>query len=149
MPDQYESNVPQNWVDQYSKLHVFNFTQYSRIIYLDNDMTLTKPLTPLWDTPEAHPGTGLAACGWNEGQHEHPPRTDGHFDFNAGSFVTSPDEGLFRELLQVKGYNTGNREQALLVEYFHPDGPRPWVQLSRGWTVQWAQVEDVEAGVAT
>ncbi|KAF7557810.1 hypothetical protein G7Z17_g448 [Cylindrodendrum hubeiense] len=41
------------WVDQFSKLNLWTLTQFDRILYLDNDMLLTRPLDPIFNLPEA------------------------------------------------------------------------------------------------
>ncbi|KAH7133973.1 nucleotide-diphospho-sugar transferase [Dactylonectria macrodidyma] len=43
----------QRWIDQFSKLNLWTLTQFDRILYLDNDMLLTRPLDPIFNLPEA------------------------------------------------------------------------------------------------
>ena len=114
MPGQHDANGSHVWKDQYTKLHAFNLTQYERVLFLDNDMMISKPLDEIWDDPGSWPDAGLASTSQNGADHPHPPENTYH-EFNGGFWMARPDEELFKTLLQVKGYDTWAQEQVGLL----------------------------------
>ncbi|BFZ53259.1 hypothetical protein PYCC9005_000282 [Savitreella phatthalungensis] len=56
MPRTWQSTPGSDrWADQFAKLQWFNMTEFDKMLYLDTDMMLTRPLDDIWDEPEAVP----------------------------------------------------------------------------------------------
>lgn len=108
-----------HWKDQYTKLHIFNLTDYSRLLYLDNDILLLQSLAPLWETnlPTVKTG-GVAGVGERnklnmvENDKRTRPEEGEVKDYlNAGFMMITPDEKRFGELRKVRGYKPFYMEQ--------------------------------------
>ena len=97
--------------DQYTKLHVFNMTKYKRLLYLDSDQLLLKPMEGIWDDPNSWPQSGLAGCSDSGQGSDHPvPIPDSDF-LNAGLLMIIPSTERFETLLQEKDFDFGLQEQ--------------------------------------
>ncbi|KIR76687.1 hypothetical protein I305_05895 [Cryptococcus gattii E566] len=143
-----------HWKDQYTKLHIFNLTTYSRLLYLDNDILLLKSLAPLWETnlPTMKNG-GIAGVGERnklsmvENDKRTRPEEGEVKDYlNAGFMMTTPDEERFNELRKVRGYKPFYMEQALLNHYFDWKGAHPWEELDPLSVSHFPQKEDLTRG---
>ena len=91
----------------YTKLHIFSFTEYSRIIYLDSDLIVVKSIDHLFDEVQAD----FAACACTP-YWEHR--------FNSGVMIIKPDQKTFLDLMAKKDsmhtYDGG--DQGFLNTYF-------------------------------
>ncbi|KIR96282.1 hypothetical protein L804_06406 [Cryptococcus deuterogattii 2001/935-1] len=143
-----------HWKDQYTKLHIFNLTTYSRLLYLDNDILLLQSLAPLWETnlPTMKNG-GVAGVGERNklSMVENDKRTrpeEGEVKnyLNAGFMMITPDEERFNELRKVRGYKPFYMEQALLNHYFDWGGAHPWEELNPLSVSHFPQKEDLTRG---
>lgn len=114
-----------HWKDQYTKLHIFNLTTYSRLLYLDNDILLLQSLAPLWETnlPTMKNG-GVAGVGERnklsmveDDKRTRPEEGEVKDYLNAGFMMITPDEERFNELRKVRGYKPFYMEQVSFV--FH------------------------------
>ncbi len=164
------------WVDQFTKLRLFELTQYDRILYMDTDMLLTRPLDAVFDEPEvAKPCWTkndsqsmqlreapmpqqyvIAGVTDNEGPgNTHPAPARPGTRLNGGFFVLQPSRTLFdyyESLLQSEGrFDPGLMEMALLNYAHRHNGPMPWVSLVPGrWSSNWPALRDWhELGCAT
>ena len=86
----------------FSKLHVWNMTEYDRIIYLDSDVLVVQPIDRMFDC-----GTFCAAFR--------------HSDlFNAGIIVVQPNRTIFNDMIKkinlLDSYDDG--DQGFLNVYF-------------------------------
>jgi hypothetical protein len=45
--------VPETWSDSYTKLLIFNLTQYERVLHLDSDSTILEPMDELFMLPNS------------------------------------------------------------------------------------------------
>lgn len=115
-----------HWKDQYTKLHIFNLTAYSRLLYLDNDILLLQSLAPLWETnlPTVKTG-GVAGVGERnklnmvENDKRTRPEEGEVKDYlNAGFMMITPDEKTFDELRKVRGYKPFYMEQVSPFFFF-------------------------------
>lgn len=115
-----------HWKDQYTKLHIFNLTTYSRLLYLDNDILLLQSLAPLWETnlPTMKNG-GVAGVGERnklsmvENDKRTRPEEGEVKDYlNAGFMMITPDEERFNELRKVRGYKPFYMEQVSFISFF-------------------------------
>ncbi|OWZ70952.1 hypothetical protein AYX14_03662 [Cryptococcus neoformans] len=143
-----------HWKDQYTKLHIFNLTAYSRLLYLDNDILLLQSLAPLWETnlPTVKTG-GVAGVGERnklnmvENDKRTRPEEGEVKDYlNAGFMMITPDEKTFDELRKVRGYKPFYMEQALLNHYFDWEGAHPWEELDPLSVSHFPQKEDLTRG---
>ncbi|GAA6005138.1 hypothetical protein JCM10207_008519 [Rhodosporidiobolus poonsookiae] len=88
-----------------TKLHVFRLTQYRKIIFLDADTLVLRPLSNLFDLP--HPFAAAPDQGWPDA-------------FNSGVFVAEPSQETFDGLIsmmQKRGTWDGG-DQGLLNDFF-------------------------------
>jgi hypothetical protein len=83
----------------WDKLWVFALTDYDRVLYLDSDMVLNRPVHPVWDSVNSWPEHGLSATADCQDPKQVPMR-DGPY-FNAGFMMIRPNQTLLEELLQV------------------------------------------------
>lgn len=95
-----------------TKLHLFRLTQYAKVIFLDADTLVLRPLSPLFDDP--HPLSAAPDSGWPDA-------------FNSGMMVAKPSEETFAGLIKMMGERGSwdGGDQGLLNDYF-PD----WNRLS-------------------
>lgn len=100
-----------------TKLHLFRLTQYSKLIFLDADTLVLRPLSPLFDLPQ--PFSAAPDSGWPDA-------------FNSGVMVATPSEQTFKELIDMmadRGTWDGG-DQGLLNDYFSD-----WHRLSFTYNV--------------
>ncbi|KAF1814883.1 nucleotide-diphospho-sugar transferase [Eremomyces bilateralis CBS 781.70] len=159
--------------DQFTKLRLFGLEQYDRILYVDNDMLLTRCLDPIFDEPAVMevqttgadpasiesdeaplPSTYLFTGVSDTGGGDHPfPPVEGD-DINGGFFLLRPDRALLAYYKSV--LNIPNRfpsvfmEQSMLTYAHRRDGNMPWRAFEMGkWNTNWPNEKDVEGGTAT
>ncbi|CAJ0827785.1 4796_t:CDS:2 [Entrophospora sp. SA101] len=103
------------FVDQFTKLQMWSFTEYDSLIYIDGDAILTNKIDHLFELVNGKTGFEFAAAPdvWNG-------RTT--VNFNAGLMLIKPNEAVFKEIMRVhkiRGtYDIDFAEQAFLNEYF-------------------------------
>jgi alpha-N-acetylglucosamine transferase len=168
----------ERFVDQFTKLRLFEQTQYERILYLDADMLLLRSLDDIWDEPVARevlptlsaaPSTRPEAVAQLDAlipdnytlvgvsdtggaQHPFPPIITPQM--NGGFFLLRPCKQLFAYYVSLLNtpntFDSALMEQALL-NYAHDEGGRmPWQAFEAGkWNVNWPRLRDVEGGAAT
>ncbi|OXB37949.1 glycosyl transferase family 8 protein [Cryptococcus neoformans] len=143
--------LPENGISRYAevytKLFIFNLTDYERVLFVDADQLMVKPLTRIWDDPNAWPESGMAACGESKSAWDHPTPIEDQNYFNSGFMLARPDEKTFNELLQEKDFDPWLPEQNLLNHYFRRDGPRPWRPLNHMFVTTFPRKVDLEAGI--
>nr|KIR46228.1 glycosyl transferase family 8 protein [Cryptococcus bacillisporus CA1280] len=135
------------YAEVYTKLFIFNLTDYERVLFVDADQLMVKPLTGIWDDPNAWPESGMAACAESKSAWEHPTPIEDQNYFNSGFMLARPDEKTFNELLQEKDFDPWFPEQNLLNHYFRRDGPRPWKPLNHMFVTTFPRKVDLEAGI--
>jgi len=97
----------------YTKLHVFSYAEYDKIIFLDSDLIVLKSIDHLFD--EVQDSFAACACTpyWED-------------IFNSGVMVIKPDKATFKDLMAKKNslptYDGG--DQGFLNSYF-----RDWKKL--------------------
>lgn len=100
-----------------TKLHLFRLTQYDKIIFLDADTLVCRPLSQLFDLPQ--PFAAAPDSGWPDA-------------FNSGVMVATPNERTFKDLIKMmdeRGSWDGG-DQGLLNDYFSD-----WHRLSFTYNV--------------
>jgi alpha-N-acetylglucosamine transferase len=176
IPQAWEVSPGQTrWIDQFTKLRLFELTQYDRILYMDNDMLLTRTLDDIWVEPEVaqlrdsknateHTQSDeapfpeqylIAGVTDNEGagQH-HPVPITPQSRLNGGFFVLKPCDILFayyKSVLEQRDrFDAGFMEMGLLNYAHRFEGNMPWTPLTPGkWSSNWPAVKDMEEGSAT
>jgi alpha-N-acetylglucosamine transferase len=113
MPNLYSSGFGEdhNYRDVYTKLAVWNMTDYDRVFFLDADILIIKQIHLLWDHPNADPPSGLAALSDAKWGQNHPIPLPDHPYFNCGTMILRPVEGRLEELLAVQDYDLALPEQ--------------------------------------
>jgi len=162
------------WVDQFTKLRLFELTEYDRILYMDTDMLLTRPLDsifaeaivhePQWtanDTQSIQQREGplpetyvLSGTPDNGGPgSDHPAKYTPQAQMNGGFWCMQPSVMLFNyyvTLLELGHFESWNMEMGLLNYAHRAGGPMPWKDLPAGkWSSNWPRLRDVESGSAT
>ncbi|RDI85307.1 hypothetical protein Vi05172_g4697 [Venturia inaequalis] len=165
------------WVDQFTKLRLLEMTEYDRVLFIDADTLITRPIDPIFKDPNiraSYPSQlqrnkeikademallpaeyVFAARSDNAltGERDHPFPPLPTIVFSAGFWVAAPSLALFQYLLAVmnhyRRFDPHTMEQSLLNYAFRRDGAMPWVELDYRWSATWPGENDVEGGVAT
>jgi inositol 3-alpha-galactosyltransferase len=162
------------WTEQFTKLRIFEQTQYSRILYIDADYmimhrmdgifqeAIVSELTPTLFTrkQEIKEDEGPLPKEWlfagrsengEQGGFDHfvpPIQTD---SANGGFFMIAPQQEMYDHLMrvmQLQGrFDTYFMEQALLNYVFRRHGPMPWRELDWKWSSNFVNQRDVDGGV--
>lgn len=81
------------WFTTYSKLNVFDQTQYNKIVYLDADMLILRNIDELFKYPHM---SATNAGGML-------PRKSSWTHLNSGVFITEPSRELFKDMVSKIG----------------------------------------------
>jgi alpha-N-acetylglucosamine transferase len=163
------------WKEQFTKLRVFEMTQYKRILYIDADTMIMKPMDEIFNEPEVTTLAPTLATSRKDqikddeaklpekwffaarsdnafsGEREHPVPPFQTVSLSAGFFMVAPDRMLFEHLLSViqhEGrFDPWSMEQSMLNYVFRREGPMPWRELGWKWSATWPSERDVEMGV--
>jgi alpha-N-acetylglucosamine transferase len=160
----------ERWRDVMIKLRLFELIDHDRILFLDADTFLFKPLDGMFDDPAAQTRDTLQQTKVkpDEGRlpakylfattaevmhttHSYPPVPMSYF--NAGFFLLSPSLELFEyyiSLFKLHGrFDTTYPEQNLLNYAHRQDGNMPWGRLFYGWNINLPHPNDIRKGVAS
>ncbi|WVQ82106.1 hypothetical protein IAT38_004234 [Cryptococcus sp. DSM 104549] len=135
------------YAEVYTKLFIFNLTQYERALFVDADQLAVKPLTEVWEDDNAWPESGMAACGESKSAGDHPTPIEDQDYFNSGFFLARPNEKTFEALLNETDYNPSLPEQNLMNHYFRRSGPKPWRPLDHVFVTTFPTKKDLEYGI--
>lgn len=106
-----------NYRDMYTKLAIWNLTDYDRVLYLDADILISKPMYEIWDDPNSDPPSGLAGLSDPMGQdHEIPIPDNGYI--NAGLLLLRPSNVTFKRLVETRDFDYGLFEQVCGAEWW-------------------------------
>jgi len=167
--DDWIEPMAERWKDVMMKLRLFELTDYDKILFLDADTYLLRPLDRIFRDPAARPTkTGsseeetqpdeaplpekyLFATGPEILHTTHPWPPHPWPRFNAGFFLFQPSKTLFKyytSLLTLRDrFDSAYPEQNLL-NYAHREwGNMPWAHLKPGWTVNLPNMNDIKKGV--
>jgi len=152
----------ERFIDQFTKLRLFQLTQFEQILYIDSDTLLTRSLDDIWSEPAVRaistprqrtandtsplPGDAklpewYSIAGIPDADADaYLARTAGAGAgtamLNGGFFALRPNDPLFRyytALLDAPhSFDSRFMEQALLNRAHRPDGPMPWAALEAG-----------------
>lgn len=152
-PLPWTPNVPDpqaRWADLFAKLHMWNETEFSRLVFLDADAFPLANIDAMFDlAPLQHcredrlqlddflaDRTPVCEDYVFAGVPQDPARSATR-NLNVGSMVLSPSEGMHARLLQNYGktdkYDARMAEQAFLDWQFSADGAFPGSPLEREW----------------
>jgi len=109
------------WIHIFTKLRIFEQTQFRKAVYLDADMLVCSNIDELFDRPHM----SAVNAGGMLRRHAH------WTDLNAGLLVIEPDQGLFERMQACLGKidDHGQGDQGFLHS-FYPDWPdRPELHL--------------------
>lgn len=160
------ADVYVRWKDQYTKLLLWNMTEYSRIVYIDADALIIKPIDELFSIPTQFTEAGeewLFASVYDAapikgfGTYPNPlPELGpddkwGYHEFSGGQFVLMPTPSQIRYIWSM--YHDppwgvdfkSTMEQAFLRYAYRDDGPYPWIRLSQIYNTQWPRAVDMAA----
>ncbi|KAK4546069.1 hypothetical protein LTR36_002206 [Oleoguttula mirabilis] len=159
----------ERWRDVMSKLRLFQLTEYSKILFIDADTLVTKPLDGVFydeatltqatltnpaqvkEDESALPRTYMFSTHGDFWGYDHPYPPEPNLDYlNCGFFVFTPSKVLFDyylSLLKLPGrFDPGFPEQNLLNYAHRRDGNMPWKPLWYGWNVNWPTEKDWRGG---
>jgi alpha-N-acetylglucosamine transferase len=166
------------WEDVMTKLRVWEMTQYSRILVMDGDSMLVRPLDGVFDDPAAQiqktnvdvpykPLKGeapmpahylLASLSevWDS-THDFPPTHGTGLKqkgfLNAGFFLLAPSIAAFNHyssFLEIpKSFDPKYPEQNLMNQIHNWDGPMPWKELSYTWNIRCPSDNDIDKGLVS
>jgi alpha-N-acetylglucosamine transferase len=148
------------YVDQFTKLHIWNMTDYDRIAFLDADTLLIRPVHAIFDTPPSTTDDGeefLFAAVYDSGskrwdeRYNPGPDDKGELDsqLNAGVFFLWPTERQRDYIFNVyhnppDGADwTRFMEQDMLRWAYRETGHYPWTRLSHLYNTQWCRAVDL------
>jgi alpha-N-acetylglucosamine transferase len=163
------------WKDQFTKLRIFQMVQYDRVLFIDADTILTRPIDDIFADPAAQlTNTLFERRKEVKADEEQPPaqyvfgtRSDNHFNglrdhpfpplhsdqFSAGFWLAAPSQEMFKYFVSVmkhfRRFNPQNMEQSLFNYAFRTEGAMPWQELNYTWSATWPNEQDLEGGVAS
>lgn len=165
------------WVDQFTKLRLLEMTEYDRVLFIDADTLITRPVDGIFDDPNIRapypaqlqrkkaikpdemaflPAEYVFAARSDNaltGERDHPFPPLPTNVFSAGFWVAAPSLAMFQYLLSVmnhyRRFDPHTMEQSLLNYAFRREGAMPWVELDYRWSATWPSEEDVDGNVAT
>lgn len=160
--------ITDRWKDIYSKLRIFEQTQYELIAFLDNDMLITKNMDSIFDEPEVveqytnvdklvekkevYPDSYLIVGAIDTFKVDHAmPPNEGTY-FNGGFFLVKPDKKLYNYyeyLISTDRCDSKYAEQDLLNCAHDTNGPMPAKIFAPGvWSANWPSMKDYKYGTA-
>lgn len=163
------TRINPQWKDQYTKLALWNMTEFSRILYIDADILPIRPMSPVFDTPlsidkdgEEYIFGATYDSAWlrDFGRYSRPVPTPGPNDthaggaFNAGMFFIKPSrkqaayvQSIYETPVEGQDFTNG-MEQDMLHYAYRDEGEYPWTRLSQMYNTQWPRLEDWEVSHA-
>jgi alpha-N-acetylglucosamine transferase len=164
------------WKDQFTKLRIFEMVEYDRVLFIDADTLLTRPIDGIFDqltvrvpsTTLSHRSDqikgdeaplpakyvfGARSDNAFTGERDHPfppPPTD---VFSAGFWLAAPSKETFAYLMSVmnhyRRFDPTTMEQSLLNYAFRREGCMPWIEIDYQWSATWPSLKDLNGGVAS
>lgn len=164
------------WKDQFTKLRILQMTEFDRVLFIDADTILTRPIDEIFEqecvepsttlfrerpdqvlADEAQPPAQYVFCARSDnalaGERNHPFPPNKTDVFSAGFWMAAPSEELYEYLMSVTGhyrrFDPTTMEQSLLNYAFRRDGAMPWKELDYHWSATWPGIQDLEGNVAS
>ena len=112
------------WINTFDKLHIFELTEYDKIIYLDSDLFIVKNIDDLFDMPHLSGAISGKEC-YNE--------WDG---INSGLMVIVPEEGILTKLLNVISTHKFDKDigDQDIINYYY-DWPNKNLAISEKYNI--------------
>jgi alpha-N-acetylglucosamine transferase len=157
--------LPQ-WDGLLSKLFLWSYTQYDKILFVDADVYLIESLDGIFEDEAAEPHptkeeqikpqdkgalpstyvmSGVTDGG--SGSRENPMNVN---YMNAGFFLMRPDMklfGLFKKYVNTPdSFSTTMLEQNLINDIFKVEGPMPWQHMDPKWDTSCPEPVDIVRG---
>jgi len=163
-PNVDPATVHPRWKDQYTKLLMWNMTEYTRIVYIDADALVVKRIDELFDLQPLTTSEGeeyLFASVYDsapvKGFGTYPNRLPelgpddkwGDNQFSAGQFVIMPSPQQSDYIFSLYNNPPWNvdfktlMEQTFLRYAYRDRGPFPWMRLAQVYNTQWARKGDM------
>ena len=116
--------------DCMAKLYVFNLTEFDRVIFLDSDSLVLRPLDALFDLPDAawlaspraywlNPGELREGCGSATWSKADGPQVGLQMKFTSAMLVVSPNERVWQRI--VDEFFPAGKPAALKPGYYDMD----------------------------
>jgi len=166
------------WDDVITKLRAWQMTKYSRILMLDGDTMLRRPLdgvfhdkgvrvckpkhldsyTVLDGEAPLPPSYVMASLSEvSDSNHEFPPHEGTGIKrpgkMNAGFFMISPSLPVFeyyRSLLSISNAFDPKHPEQNLFNFAHRwDGPMPWTEVDYTWNIRHPTEKDFDRGLVS
>lgn len=120
-----------HWINTFFKLKIFDLIQFRKIVYIDSDMMVQKPLDELFQ--KENMSAVIAGKSF--------PGNESYEDINSGIFVFKPKEGLSKELINlipvVAKKKKSFGDQDVLAEYFKDWKDKANLHLAEEYNVFW------------
>jgi alpha-N-acetylglucosamine transferase len=167
-PDWIKIPLP-NWESVMSKLFLWSYTDYDRILFLDADVFLIQSLSGIFDDdaaqeketkndltepadvgalPTSYVLGGIVDGG--SGSRDNPMNVN---YLNSGFFLIKPDQKLFRHFMKYlytpDSFSVSMPEQNLINNIFKMEGPMPWQHLDPKWDTSCPEPVDIARGWKT
>jgi alpha-N-acetylglucosamine transferase len=159
----------ERWVDQFTKLRLWELTEWDRMLYIDADMIILRSLDGIWldnstfpqktskvldELDEAAAPTHYVMAGIDDTGDDHRTPPIPANDFNGGFFVMKPSREMFDKYVSIlnipERFDSSRMEQNLLNYAHREDGPMPWMRLKPGaWNTNHPNMDDWNYGTAT
>ena len=148
--------------DQFTKLHVWNMTEYDRVAFFDADALPIRPIHSIFDTPTEKRGDEewLFAAVYDSGElrmggQRNPPGPEDKGrpqdnQLNAGVFLLSPTQTQADYIWDLMHNPPPGIDFSIFMEQqflrwaYRDDGPYPWIRLSHLYNTLWAKDFDLD-----
>jgi len=116
-PKQRPSHKNRRYLKMFSKLHIFNLTQYEGLLYIDSDAVVVNPISDIINQSisKLNPELGFnLAWGLDSGK-------EVSSKYNAGVLILSPSQLVFEDLvhkINILEFDATLSEQAYLNKYY-------------------------------
>jgi alpha-N-acetylglucosamine transferase len=149
----------ERWKRVLDKLHVFELVQFDKILLLDSDIVIVKPLDAIFEDSSAEVQQSLDDT--NKIHQDESPQpssyllaaagdTDRDHGLNAGFVLLQPSREMYQHYLSIaaiEGRFNGSWPEQDLWNYAHRlDGNMPWKQIHRQWVTNSPWYSDYENG---
>lgn len=152
----------ERWMRVMDKLHVFELVEFEKILLLDTDIIILKPLDAIFDEAAADvlPNLGKAAQ-IHADEAPQPPTylmagigdSSKAKGLNAGFVLLRPSLEIYHHYLSIaaiEGRFDGAWPEQDLWNYVHsPDGNMPWKPIPPHWTANSPTYQDYENGISS
>jgi alpha-N-acetylglucosamine transferase len=159
----------ERWMDVMDKLHVFELVQYEKVLLLDADTVIVKPLDAIFADPAtelsenlgkpesihadeaAQPSQYIMAgnCGPSGKDHPYPSPRCTHL--NAGFVILKPSLSMYAHYISIAfipGRFDSEAPEQNLWNYVHDmNGNMPWKQIDPDWTANTPVWNDYRNGI--